>query len=326
LNSIEVLAETLSLTELIRLQDVLSRTITRRFEKHLVLAVSEVAGSTAYFARFGDEAGRQLLQRHLDLLQAAIAPEGGRIIEGARSSGVLLRFDTAAAAARAMTALQRAVAADNDGRRPEHHLQLRVGVHAGTVLADGAMVSGDAVNLCGGVAAAAAPGGLMLSQPVFTSLTDPGLRLRARRQPGVRIEGLEAPQDLFNLDWKDAAGFPALVRFDDGTVIRLPAQDVIRFGRLREQDGLPANDVLVSPADPRVLTCISRWHFELHRRPDGYAIRPVSGTSTTEYDGQPLLRGEEKPVRTGGKVRLGGVFSLEFLADDNADEATRRLP
>ena len=322
MNSIEVLAETLSLTELIRLQEVLSRTIVRRFEKRLALTFCEVAGSATYFARYGDEAGRRLHQRHGDLLQAAIHPEGGRVVENS-PEGMLLCFAGAAQAARAMAALQRAIAADNDGRRPEHRLQVRVAVHAGPVLVDEQQISGDAVNFCRRMASATGPGEVLLSQAAFAELADPGLRLRAHRQSAVRLAGVDKPQDLYALEWTDAASFPAMVRFEDGSTIRLPALEVIRFGRLREQDGVPANDVLIVPSDPRVLNAISRWHFELHRKPDGLAIRTVSGTSTTEYDGRALLRGEEVMVRTGTRVCLGGVFTLEFAGDDPSDEVTR---
>ena len=59
--------ETLSLTEIIKLQTQLSEVLKRRFERNLALAFSDVVNSTTYFATFGDEAGRRLQQLHLDL-------------------------------------------------------------------------------------------------------------------------------------------------------------------------------------------------------------------------------------------------------------------
>src|SRR5262249_60445913 len=69
------------LAELLRLRERLSEALVRRFERSLAIAFSDVVGSTAYFAQFGDEAGRGLQQRHLHLL-----PEVGRGHEG-RSLG-----------------------------------------------------------------------------------------------------------------------------------------------------------------------------------------------------------------------------------------------
>ena len=78
MKNIEALAEALSMTELVRLQDLLSKAIVRRFEKRLALVFSDVVGSTPYFARFGDQEGRKLQQRHYDFMATAIASERGR--------------------------------------------------------------------------------------------------------------------------------------------------------------------------------------------------------------------------------------------------------
>ena len=71
----------LSMAEIVRLQELLSRELRRRFEKELALVFSDVVGSTDYFARFGDEAGRRLQQRHFDLLGPPVLAGGGRIVE-----------------------------------------------------------------------------------------------------------------------------------------------------------------------------------------------------------------------------------------------------
>lgn len=320
MKTFEELAEQLSMTELIRLQDVLSKAIVRRFEKRLALVFSDVVGSTPYFAHFGDEAGRKLQQRHYDLVNAAIAPEGGRVVDTA-GDGVFLCFESVTGAARAMVALQRSIVRDNDARAPEHRLNLRIGVHLGPVLTDGVLVSGDAVNFCSRVAGSAGSGELRLSTAAYASLTELELRLRCRRQRAVELKGVEKPQELFSLDWLDATTFPTLVRFEDGSEQRLPPLEVIRFGRLREQDGAAANDVVITLSDPALQSRISRWHFELHRRADGFMLRSVS-TSTTEIDGRAVARGEEALLRPGAKVRLGGALTLEFASEDFSQEMT----
>jgi class 3 adenylate cyclase len=316
----EELAEQLSMTELIRLQDVLSKAIVRRFEKRLALVFSDVVGSTPYFARFGDEAGRKLQQRHYDLVNAAIAPEGGRVVDTA-GDGVFLCFESVTAASRAMVALQRSIVRDNDSRAAEHRLNLRIGIHCGPVLTDGVLVSGDAVNFCSRVAGSAGAGELRLSLAAYSELTELELRLRSRRQRAVELKGVDKPQELFTLDWLDPTTFPTKVRFEDGTEQRLPPLDVIRFGRLREQDGATANDVVIVLADPNLQSRVSRWHFELHRRADGFMLRSVS-TSTTEIDGRAVARGEEVVVRPGAKVKLGGAITLEFASEDFSQEMT----
>lgn len=320
MTNLEELAEQLSMTELIRAQDVLSKAIVRRFEKRLALVFSDVVGSTPYFAHFGDEAGRKLQQRHYDLVNAAIAPRGGRVVDTA-GDGVFLCFESVVGASRAMVELQRAIMKDNDARATEHRLNVRVGVHVGPVLTDGVLVSGDSVNFCSRVSGSAASGEIRLSMAAYGELTDPELRLRTRRQRAIELKGVDKPQELFTLDWLDATKFPTLVRFEDGSVLQLPTLDVIRFGRLREQDGATANDVVISLADPNLQSRISRWHFELHRRADGFMLRSVS-TSTTEIDGRAVQRGEEVLVAPGAKVRLGNALTLTFASEDFSQEMT----
>jgi class 3 adenylate cyclase len=318
--NLEALAEELSMTELIRLQDVLSKTLVRRFEKRLALVFSDVVGSTPYFAHFGDEAGRKLQQRHYDLVAGAIAPEGGRIVDTA-GDGVFLCFDGGTRAARAMVALLRAVAADNDARSVEHRLALRVGVHVGPVLTDGVLVSGDAVNYASRIAGSAAAGELRLSFAAYIDLTDHDLRQRTQRRPAVALKGFDRPQEVFSLDWLDPTRFPTKVRFEDGTEVRLPPLEVIRFGRLREVDGAPANDVVISVADPAVQARISRWHFELHRRADGFLLRSLSASST-EVDGRSVPCGQEVRIRPGATVRVAGAVTLVLASDDFSYDRT----
>jgi class 3 adenylate cyclase len=75
--------ERMTLTEIIQLQNELSKTLQRRFGRDVALVFTDVVDSTPYFQRFGDEAGRRLLQRHLDLLREVVAAHGGRIVDTA---------------------------------------------------------------------------------------------------------------------------------------------------------------------------------------------------------------------------------------------------
>src|SRR5687768_15534033 len=73
----------LGLTQIIQLQNHLSRVLRQRFERERALVFTDVVGSTAYFQQFGNEAGRRLVQRHLDLVAWAVERTGGRIVDTA---------------------------------------------------------------------------------------------------------------------------------------------------------------------------------------------------------------------------------------------------
>lgn len=307
------LPETLSLTEMIRLQDAMSKALIRRFERKLALAFSDIVGSTPYFARFGDEAGRKLQQRHADLVRAAIAERGGRIVDMA-GDGAFLCFPAASAALQAAIALQESIALDNDSRASDERWGVRIGIHFGPVLTDGTAVSGDAVNYCSRVAGSAERTEIRLTREAFGALTDVQQRLKCRRLGAVSLKGLERPAELFAVDWIDRERFPISYRVAGGPEEPLPDRDVIRFGRLKEQDGVAANDVVILLPDPAAANRVSRWHFELHRRADGFILRSVSD-ALTEVDGRVIAKGEEIPVRPGTSVRVGAVVTIELLGD-----------
>src|SRR5207248_5952500 len=97
---------------MIQLQTALGEALKRRFEKQLCLCFSDVVGSTPYFARFGDAAGRGLQQRHFDVLAQALAQHGGQVVDTA-GDGAFTIFPSAEKAADAFIAMENLISAQN---------------------------------------------------------------------------------------------------------------------------------------------------------------------------------------------------------------------
>jgi class 3 adenylate cyclase len=322
----EELGETLSMTEIIRLRDLLSKALTRRFEKLLAVVFSDVVGSTPYFARFGDEAGRTLQQRHLDLLHRAIEPREGRVVDTA-GDGAFVAFPKADGAADALVELQKAITDDNLSRAHEHQLSVRMGLHFGPVLTDGTVVTGDAVNFCARVASSAAPGEIRVSRDAFLAFANLAHRLASQPLPPVMLKGITRPVELMVFRWRPSQLFPASVRLDSGQELPLPDRDIITFGRLREHNGMPANDIVLaaSSGEPMETKQIGRWHFELRRRSDGFVLKPVTDAST-EVNGELVPKGAEVHVKTGTTVKVGNVVTLTFVgAEEPRIDATATI-
>ena len=309
--------DALSFTELIRLRDELSHALHRRFGRDLALVFTDVVGSTNYFARFGDAAGRALQQRHFDHLAAALGAHRGRLVDTA-GDGAFAVFASVDDAARALVQLQVAILTANHGRDGAHRLTVRAGLHWSTVLTDGAVVSGDGVNLCARVAGAAEPGGVLITRAAFTALAS-DLRPRCRDARALTLKGLLDPVEVLAMDWLDVARFPTHVDLvEAGRVVPLPPQEVISFGRLHTNEGVAANDVVLTLADEQAMQRISRWHFELHRHPDGFRVRPVSSQGV-EVDGRLVVKGEEAPLRVDAVLRVGGVMTLRFRRQERPE-------
>lgn len=304
--------ESLTLTEIIRLQNELSALLARRFEKTLSLAFGDVTGSTAYFARFGNEAGRRLQQRHVDLIVKSLGESSGHIVDTV-GDGVFLAFPHVEAAVQVLCRFQALRLQENSHLPPDHQMMTRIGIHWGTVLTDGVIVTGDPVNLCAKFAATAQPGEIRITKPAFLELTLQQ-RLRCRPIGPVNVAGANEPMDMFIFAWADPVRFPiAVIIAETGEEIPLPPHSIITFGRLREMNGLRANDIVLTHSDSSRAQQISRWHFEVRRAPEGLMLRSVS-TQPTEVDGKAVTKGEETAISAGTVVRLSDVLTLRFVS------------
>jgi class 3 adenylate cyclase len=314
----------LSLTEIIRLQNRLSEELRRRFTRSLALSFTDIVGSTAYFARFGDEAGRRLQQRHFDLVERAFGPRGGRVVDTA-GDGAFSCFPTAEAGALALVDLMGAIRADNAARAPEDALSVRASLHWGEVLTDGELVSGEAVNLASRVGQTGEGGEIRVTREAFRELPN-ALKLRARHVPPLALRGVPGVVETMVLEWQDRARLPIAVRVEEtGEEIPLPFHDTITFGRLRAGEGGAAgNDVVLTAPNPADTQGISRFHFELRRKADGFVLRAVSG-GLTEVDGAVVPRGGEAKINAGSVVRVARLLTLTFVAPSMDDAALNTL-
>ncbi len=309
--------QSLTMTQIIRLQNQLQQELTRRFERPMLLLFSDIVGSTPYFARYGDALGRQLQQLHFDLLDSSLPAAQGRIVDTA-GDGAFCVFPGADAAVEGVIGFQKALARENAARSHAHQLRVRLGLHWGAVLTDGVIVSGDAVNLCARVAGSAEPGTIRLTRPVFHEL-GPLYRLDCRLLGAVELKGLSSGVELFELDWRDTAAFPRRLRIvETGVDVALPQHDIVSLGRLLEHDGVRANDIVLAHPDPDKARQISRWHLELRRVADGLRLRVLSD-SGTEVDGRPVARGTETPVRAGSQIRVADVLTLVLAGAEGFD-------
>lgn len=305
--------EQASLTELIRLRNQLSEVLARRFERPLALVFTDIVGSTAYFARFGNEAGRALQQRHLDAVARVSAGHGGRVVDTA-GDGAFCCFPSVEEAVAALAELQLGIASAEESLAEEHRLAVRTGVHHGPVLTDGTLVSGDAVNFCARVAGTGAAGEIRLTRAAFNELSGER-RVRCRALAPAHLKGIAEPVPILLYQYADPRAFPVAVRVtESGQEHVLPSKNTISFGRLREKDGQSANDVVLSHPDVKAALEISRWHFELRRTASGMLLRALSDRST-EVDGVRAEKGRDVPVQVGTVVRVAGVLTLTFVGE-----------
>lgn len=314
-------ASGMTMREIVRLQTLLSQELARRFERLVALAFTDIVESSAYFTHFGDEAGQRLQQLHFDLLEQSIATgTGGRIVDTA-GDGAFVCFASAGAAVHAMMALQNRITHENVNRPRAHQLSVRVGLHWGHVLTDGVQVTGDAVNLCARLVATARASEIRLSRDLLQELSL-DLRHLCRPLGPVNLKGITRSVELMAMLWRDPVRFPSRVVIrETGEHIALPMQDTVCFGRGETVDLTTANDVTLGLPDALAARQISRRHFELRARSDGYLLKALT-SQATEVDGVTMQGDEELPIRPGSCVKLADVMTLDFVSPSLADEGT----
>jgi class 3 adenylate cyclase len=314
----------LTLTEIIHIQNELSAHLARHYQKCQALLFTDIVGSTAYFSRFGNEVGRRLHQRHIDLINNSIQGIGGWIVDTA-GDGAFLSFEHVSNALEFVSRFQSLRGAENLGIPPEHHIKTRTAIHWGTVLTDGKIVSGDPVNLCAKLVSATPSEQVYLSQSVFAELLTEQ-RLRCLPVEPILIPGLERAIEAFSYSYLDLDRYPqAILIQESGETFNLPQQPVTTFGRLKEYNGRKANDIVLTHGDPALTQHISRWHFEIRRMPTGLILRSLT-VQPTEVCGKAIGRGEEAAITAGAIVRVSNVLTLQFLKHSHSTSTELEQP
>ena len=172
----------------------------------VTLLFTDLVASTELLAQLGDDAAEEVRRAHFSLLRQAIAETGGEEVKSL-GDGLMVVFDSAVEALRCAVAIQRGVERYNAaGAGPE--LALRVGVHAGEPLRDGADFHGESVvtasRLCN-----EAEGGQILASELVAGLV--GSRGGFRFCPAGRVplKGLPEPVAAVTVDWRSSKRSPA---------------------------------------------------------------------------------------------------------------------
>jgi adenylate cyclase len=102
-----------------------------------------------------------------DILQPLLAKHHGRVVNFV-GDGVLAEFASAVHAVECAAELQPAMDAANVDVPEDQKIVLRVGINLGDVIVEGTEVFGDGVNIAARLQALAEPGGILISETVFS--------------------------------------------------------------------------------------------------------------------------------------------------------------
>lgn len=177
----------------------------RRYQRFSAVLFTDIEGSTAYFTRKGDVAGRMMVQRHDDLLFPVVQAYEGRVVK-TTGDGMLAAFDESAQACRAAAAMQRTMAAFNaEQEDPDEELHIHIAIHAGVGFHDQHDIYGNLVNIAARVEKLARRDQILLTEAVHADL-EGALRERCGPMGEHALKGLPEALRVYELDWR---GLPA---------------------------------------------------------------------------------------------------------------------
>jgi len=301
----------MSLQDFIRLQREVAAEVRRRFERPTALIFTDVVGSTTYISRFGDVAGRVLLQRHHELLERALGKVGGRLVDTA-GDGAFCVANSAQEGASLLMQLQSFILADNATVGPHDQLAVRSGMHWGLALVGAELVTGESVHTAARLMGTAEGGQIRISRAAFDQLS-PKLRTRCAWLEPQKLRGIDEAVDIGVLDWRAPRRFPTVVEVvETGARIAIPIRARVTLGRLTEADGAGLDHLSLSLSDSAHHLRLSRRQIALEMTPRGYVLENLS-PAVTEVDGKTVPQAERVRIRPGSQATLSRVLTLRFV-------------
>ena len=159
---------------------------------------TDICGSTQLVDELGDAAYSEVIAAHRRTVRELLGEHRGREI-GTQGDGFLLRFPSPREALACAAALQRRLAAEREQSAGSgRQLHVRIGLHAGEVIAHDGDVLGRMVHVASRVADSAGPDEIVVTEPVADH-AGPGVRFEDRGLHELR--GVERPRHLLAVRW-----------------------------------------------------------------------------------------------------------------------------
>ena len=164
---------------------------------HVVVLFTDIEGSTALNERIGDRAWVKLIARHDEMVQRLVAQHSGHVVKS-QGDGFMIAFAQPDQAVRCAIDIQHALASRR-GRKPQHPIRVRIGVHMGRSVRRGDDLFGRNVAMAARVAAAAEGGQILISGPVRDAVKEcDDITVGAGRD--AELKGFAGTHRLYTVD------------------------------------------------------------------------------------------------------------------------------
>jgi len=167
-------------------------------EQTAIIMFTDMQDSTALIDRVGDLRAHEVLRIHNGIVRDCLARHGGREIKHT-GDGVNAWFGSAAAALACAVAINRGLAAYNHAH-PHAAIRVRIGLNAGTPIAEEGQLYGAAVNAAARICAHAGADQILVSDVVRQLAAGKGFSFAD--QGHVNLKGFSQPFHLHSVAWE----------------------------------------------------------------------------------------------------------------------------
>jgi class 3 adenylate cyclase len=160
---------------------------------------TDLVGHTEMMRRLGDERGREVLREHERITRELLKQHGGHEIKTDGDS-FMISFGSVTSAVDCAIALQRALAARNEGA--DEALHVRIGLNAGEPIEEEGDLFGSSVIMASRIAAQADAGEILIAEPVRHLLAGKSYVYADRGE--TMLKGFEDAVRLYEVRWSNA--------------------------------------------------------------------------------------------------------------------------
>jgi adenylate cyclase len=291
-------------------------TLSETVRRLAAVVFTDIAGYTALSER-DESLALALLEKHNSLIRSVVAAHRGKEIKTI-GDAFLLEFDSTLDAVLCAMEIQRAFWKQNEGSPEAERLFLRIGVHVGDVVVQNNDLFGDAVNFASRIEHEADPGGICISEQVYSQVRNK-LMYPVVKLPQQKLKNVEERADLYliELPWQGSLQEPRPSVSARNRIAVMPFANISPDpGDAYFSDGL-TEEIISAISEIKELRVIARTSVNRYRGTTDKDATEIGAELQVAY----ILEGSVR--KSGNKIRVStqliDVKTQEHVWSNNYD-------
>ena len=290
----------------------------------LNIMFSDVAGSTKLYDTLGDALAEKCSDESLKMMSEQVVAHSGYVVKSIGDE-IMAYFENADDAVQAAKNIQ--LASENIKIDTRRSVQLRIGLHTGSVIEKDNDIFGDAVNTAARMSGVAKAGQVMISEDLYLKLSQVN-KQSCRLFDRTHVKGKQQSIDVYQVVWEEQDHTQIIMSHSLGISESKGGLRIIYNGQSTFISDNDSDNTFTIGRDtscslPLNSAWASRFHLEIAWKRDKFILtdQSTNGTQLTTDSGDSLLlKRESYPLMGKGSFTLGvdndHVISFEVLSSN----------